>query len=135
MTVKLHKSSGDVISVNAVPIVPIPAEEGDVSVELVFTDIEGAPGGTDRSYLNGAYAKDVTEQANLLKKAMKGAHVKGKFTLNVQDVSLEDLFMTCDSDGLHNYGSERESVEVSILSGFLESDKFGLGSGQSLCLE
>ena len=32
-------------------------------------------------------------------------------------------------------GSPRESDEVGILSGFLEGDEFGLGSGQSLCLE
>jgi len=32
-------------------------------------------------------------------------------------------------------GSPQESDEVGILSGFLEGDEFGLGSGQSLCLE
>src|SRR5580704_1334670 len=32
-------------------------------------------------------------------------------------------------------GSPQESDEVGILGGFLESEEFGLGSGQSLCLE
>jgi hypothetical protein len=33
------------------------------------------------------------------------------------------------------YGSERESVEESILGGFLKSDEFDLGRSQTLCLE
>ncbi|MGA2646985.1 MAG: hypothetical protein ABSF15_19915, partial [Candidatus Sulfotelmatobacter sp.] len=32
-------------------------------------------------------------------------------------------------------GSPQESDEVGILSGFFEGGEFGLGSGQSLCLE
>jgi hypothetical protein len=32
-------------------------------------------------------------------------------------------------------GSERESVEESILGGFLKSDEFDLGRSQTLCLE
>jgi 2-polyprenyl-3-methyl-5-hydroxy-6-metoxy-1,4-benzoquinol methylase len=40
-----------------------------------------------------------------------------------------------DTSELAIKGSERESVEVSISSGFLESDEFGLGNRQSLCLE
>jgi hypothetical protein len=34
-----------------------------------------------------------------------------------------------------NSGSPQESDEVGILGGFLESEEFGLGSCQSLCLE
>ena len=103
MTVKLHKTSGESISLNAVPIVPIPAEPGNVAVELVFTDIPGAPNSTDKSYLNGAYTKDLTDEVASLKKGLQGPHANGKFTLNVLNVSLAELFMTSDSDGLHNY--------------------------------
>lgn len=41
----------------------------------------------------------------------------------------------CLSSSPEKSGSPRESDEVGILSGFLEGDEFGLGSGQSLCLE
>jgi hypothetical protein len=36
---------------------------------------------------------------------------------------------------IRKLGSERESVEESILGGFLKSDEFDLGRSQTLCLE
>jgi hypothetical protein len=48
-------------------------------------------------------------------------------------VTYDDMH-NCSGDH-RNWGSERESVEVRILSGFLESDEFDLGSGQPLCFE
>src|SRR5580692_9675920 len=41
----------------------------------------------------------------------------------------------CFLKGERKNGSPQESDEVGILGGFLESEEFGLGSGQSLCLE
>jgi hypothetical protein len=52
------------------------------------------------------------------------------------DILVQALEHTDFSKGrLTKLGSERESVEESILGGFLKSDEFDLGRSQTLCLE
>jgi hypothetical protein len=48
------------------------------------------------------------------------------------EVTVSLLALRNEQNQIRTFGSERESDEVRILSGFLENDEFGLGGSQAL---
>lgn len=103
MTLKLRQRDGNTLSVNAIPIVPIPEQEGDLSLTLIFADVLGAPASSSVSALNGSYSVSLAEQATALKSALQGSFEAGDFKILIPQVGLDGVTLTCESDGLHAY--------------------------------
>lgn len=102
MTLKLRVQGGTQ-SVNAIPIVQIPAEEGDISATLIFADIPDAPAGSSVSALNGSYTTNLKDQIREAKNALRGTFQSGKFTLTVPEPTMNGVTIVCEKDGMHAY--------------------------------
>lgn len=103
MTLKLRQHDGNTLSVNAIPIVPIPEQEGDLSLTLVFADVPGLPPPSSISALNGSYTVSLAGQVAALKSALQGSFEARDFKLLIPQVGLDGVTLTCESDGLHAY--------------------------------
>jgi hypothetical protein len=103
MTLKLRQRDGNTLSVNAIPIIPIPEQEGDVSLTLIFADVPGAPSGSSLSALNGSYTVSLADKVAALKSALQGSFEAGNLKLVIPQVGLDGVTLVCESDGLHAY--------------------------------
>jgi hypothetical protein len=102
LSMKLAQAAGVSVPVNAVPVIAIPSEPGDVSLVLVFSDVPGTSGPV-ASALNGSTIMSLNDQVSHVKKALLGTSTSGHVQVTISDDALSSSTITCENDGLHVY--------------------------------
>lgn len=103
MKMTLHRTDGSTVNLNAVPIIPIPLDQGDISVQLVFSKVDGAVSGPEMSDLQASYSQDLKSTVKEFHDRLVGDYKSGSLDFKVLDASWKEVSIVCAPEGLHDF--------------------------------
>ncbi len=99
----LHRTDETTVNLTAVPIIPIRVEQGDISVQLVFSKVDGAVSGPEMSDLRASYSQDLKRTVTEFHDRLVGDYQSGSVDFKILDASWREVSIVCAPEGLHDF--------------------------------